>query len=267
MTGLPAVGTATAGDGALTYTPASDAGGHDNLTYRVCDLGGRCDTASVSVTATPPGGAPSAGDDTARTAEGMAVEIDVLANDSGGTDLAAAVAVGPEHGTATPTGDGSAVVYTPAGGFCGTDSFTYVAVADGAASGADAFDDEVCDAGGRSDTGRVDVTMASQPDVPVAQQDEAATDEDVAVEIDVLANDSDADDEPLVVVLDTAPAHGAVTVAGPRITYVPVGTSVPHPRRRARRRQTGRSPSSTGRAVIGGAPRRRGVHRGQCLPR
>ncbi|MGB5758851.1 MAG: cadherin-like domain-containing protein, partial [Acidimicrobiales bacterium] len=48
------LGTATpVGDGTIDYTPNPDANGVDSFDYQVCDLGGNCATATVTVTITP----------------------------------------------------------------------------------------------------------------------------------------------------------------------------------------------------------------------
>jgi ELWxxDGT repeat protein len=72
--------------------------------------------------------APIAGNDSASSEGDAAVTIDVLANDSesGGTIDTASVQIvsKPTHGDVSITSSGS-VVYTPASGFAGSDSFTY----------------------------------------------------------------------------------------------------------------------------------------------
>ena len=72
--------------------------------------------------------APIAGNDSASSEGAAAVTIDVLANDSesGGTIDTASVQIvsKPTHGDVSITSSGS-VVYTPASGFAGSDSFTY----------------------------------------------------------------------------------------------------------------------------------------------
>ena len=50
----PANGTVTNnGDGTFTYTPDTDFYGTDSFTYQVCDTGGACDTATVTIEVTP----------------------------------------------------------------------------------------------------------------------------------------------------------------------------------------------------------------------
>ncbi len=66
-------------------------------------------------------------------------------------------------------------------------------------------------------------------EVPVALDDEAETPEDTAIAIDVLANDSDADADPLTLDVLGGPANGSVSLemgdapgeGGPFFTYVP----------------------------------------------
>ena len=67
------------------------------------------------------------------------------------------------------------------------------------------------------------VTATAANGLPVAVADSAVTDEDVAVTINVLLNDSDPDGDTLAVTAVTAPAHGtAVVNPDNTITYGPV---------------------------------------------
>ena len=74
---------------------------------------------------------PIATDDSATTAEGNAIVIAVLANDSDADNdpLGITIITPPANGTAEVNGDGT-VTYTPGPGFVGTDTFGYE-VADG----------------------------------------------------------------------------------------------------------------------------------------
>jgi hypothetical protein len=56
---------------------------------------------------------------------------------------------------------------------------------------------------------------------PVANDDSAETDEDVAVAIDVVANDSDPDNDVLTITNVTEGSDGAVSYAGEIVTYTP----------------------------------------------
>lgn len=128
----------------------------------------------------------------------------VLANDSDqdGDALTATLGSVPLNGTVNLESDG-AFSYQPNAGFHGTDSFTYVA-SDGA----------------RTSTGTVTITIASVNDSPSANPDTAATNEDQAVTIDALANDSDPDQDALQITQATA-SVGSVTFDGASIAFTP----------------------------------------------
>lgn len=89
--------------------------------------------------------APVAVDDSASTNVNTAVEISVLANDSDADlDTLSVTAVSdPANGTATITGGGTTVTYTPDTDYTGADSFTYT----------------VSDGQGGTDTGTVSITV------------------------------------------------------------------------------------------------------------
>ena len=146
---------------------------------------------------------PVANDDAAATAEGVAVSIDVLANDSDadGSLVPASVTVTqvPADGTTSVNAASGEVTYTPDAGFSGTDSFRYtVEDNDGQAS----------------NEATVTVTVGAANAAPVANDDAAATAEGVAVAIDVLANDSDTDGSlvPASVTVTQFPASATVSV-------------------------------------------------------
>ena len=119
--------------------------------------------------------------------------IAVLANDrdADGDTLTVMEVSAPAHGTARLT-DAGTVEYTPEPDFHGSDRFTY-AVGDGSGLTAQAA---------------VAVTVLPVNDPPQALDDAADTPEDTPVTIAVLANDRDADGDPLTVAEVSAPAHG-----------------------------------------------------------
>ena len=151
-------------------------------------------------------------DDTATTDEDTAVVIDVLGNDSdpdAGTVLSVTAVMNVTNGTATITDAGDKVTFVPA--------------ADSNAAGT--FDYTVSDNGtpALTATGAVTVTVNPVNDHPEAQDDSAATDEDTAVQIPVLGNDSDPDGHPVTVTAVESPGDGSVTIApdGSSVTYEP----------------------------------------------
>jgi VCBS repeat-containing protein len=198
-------GSVTSNGASAIYTPNKDFNGVDTFTYTVTDGQGGTATATVTVTVAPVNDAPVAQNDSASTDEDVAVMIAVLGNDSDsdGDALAIESVTQPGHGTAVS--DGSTATYTPSKDFNGTDTFTY-AVSDGR---------------GGTATATVTVTVAPVNDAPVAQNDSASTDEDVAVMIVVLRNDSDPDGDALAIQSVSAPADGTVEILGSAVRYSP----------------------------------------------
>ena len=202
----PRRGTAAVNDGkTITYTPDQDFHGTDEFEYAASD-GDRQTNATVTVTVRPVADPPVPEDDDAETDEDTAVEINVLANDADadGDRLTVTSVARPSHGGATANADGT-VTYTPNEDFAGEDAFAYT-VTDGT------FEAEA----------RVTVTVLPVNDPPEAANDTAETDEDTAVEIDVLGNDTDVDGDELSVQSATDPEHGTVTVnRDGAVTYEP----------------------------------------------
>jgi len=189
----------------VTYTPDPNVHGVDTFTYTITDGDGAQSTAEVTVVVVAVNDPPVAEDDSDATDEDVPVTIDVLDNDSDsdGDSLSVQSIVQPTNGTVV--NNGVDVTYTPDPGFHGSDSFAYT----------------VSDGNGGSATATVTVTIASVNDGPVAQDDSDATDEDVPVTIDVLANDSDPDGDVLSVQSVTQPANGTVVSNGVDVTYTP----------------------------------------------
>lgn len=157
--------------------------------------------------APPVNRAPVANDDSASVAEDGAVDIDVLGNDTDPDldSLAVSSVTDPPHGTAT-LGAAGIVHYVP----------------DADYAGADAFDYTISDGRGGTDTGTVSVTVTPVNDPPIANPDSATTQQDTAVVITVLGNDTDIDSAALSVSSASDPPHGTVVVnADGTITYTP----------------------------------------------
>ena len=191
-------GTVTRDGDELVYKPAPGFHGTDTSTYVVSDGDGDTDTGTLTVRVGNT--APIANDDSSSTPHFTPVLVDVLANDSdlNGdalriTDVTAPVdGDGQTRGKATVV-DGK-VGYAPPEGFAGPVTFDYT-VDDGHLG---------------TDTATVTVTVDNAS--PVAVDDEAVTDTNTQVTIDVLANDSDPNGDRIRVISATDPANGSVTV-------------------------------------------------------
>ena len=116
----------------------------------------------------------------------------------------------PNHGSVTINADGTysyvpgAALQSLAQGETQTDSFTY----------------QVDDGNGGTSTATVTITINGANDAPVAVADQAATDESSSIDIDVLANDTDADSGARLSIASFA----AVSAYGAKISLNEDGT-------------------------------------------
>ena len=187
-----------AADGSYTYTPGAGAQGldvgetaQDVFTYAASD-GTASDTATLTVTVTGLNDAPVANDDTNSTDENSPVSGNALAND---TDV-----------------DGEPLTVSTPGtynGFWGTlvlaanGSYTYTpnaaaALLNNGQSVVDVFSYNASD-GTASDGATITITINGLSGVPNANDDSASTVENGSVSGNVLANDTDAENDPLTV--------------------------------------------------------------------
>ena len=191
----------------VTYTPDADFNGPDAFTFKTNDGQADSNVATVSITVNAVNDAPVANDDAATTDEDTAVTIPVLANDTdvdGDTPSVASVG-SPSNGLATLNPDGT-VTYTPSANYNGSDSFTYT----------------IGDGNGGTATATVSITVNAVNDAPVANDDAATTDEDTAVTIPVLANDTDVDGDTPSVASVGSPSNGLATLnPDGTVTYTP----------------------------------------------
>ncbi|HHC7312200.1 TPA: Ig-like domain-containing protein, partial [Vibrio campbellii] len=198
-------GTVEIVDGKLVFTPADNFNGEATISYTVSD-GELEDSAQVSVTVNPINDAPVANDDNAVTDEDMPVTIDVLTNDTdvdGDTLTIVNASVPADQGTVEIV-DGK-LVFTPADNFNGEATISYT-VSDGVLE----------------DSAEVSVTVNPVNDAPVANDDNAVTDEDTPVTIDVLPNDTDVDGDTLTIVNASVPAdQGTVEIVDGKLIFTP----------------------------------------------
>lgn len=204
----PTNGSATDnGNGTLTYTPNPNFFGTDTFTYTISDGNNGFDTATVDITVMPVNDPPVAVADSATTPEDASVMIEVLMNDFDvdGDNLTITELTQPANGVATDIGNGT-LIYTPNPNFFGNDTFIYT----------------ITDGNNGFSTAAVNIAVTPVNDPPVASPDSASTQENIAVTIDVLSNDSDVDGDKLTIIALTQPANGNATINGDgTITYTP----------------------------------------------
>jgi VCBS repeat-containing protein len=188
-------------DGSFSYTPNPQFNGTDSFTYRADNGSAAGNLATVTITVTPVNDVPIASNDAYVVMEDNSLVIGapgVLGNDNDldGTPLTAVLLSSTSNGTLSFNSDGS-FSYTPHPNFNGTDSFTYLA----------------SDGGNESNVAMVTLTVTGFNDIPVAQNDAYETIAGLtAVAPGVLANDMDADNDPLTALLVTPPLFGTVTL-------------------------------------------------------
>jgi len=195
------------GGGSYSYTPEAGYVGDDTFTYVAYSVDGGDLSDPVLVTITMTNTAPVARAGTATTHMG-AIYAGTVANsisDPENDPLTTDLATGPGHGTLTMNLDGT-YSYTPQAGYVGDDTFTYSAT-----------DGEI---GAEPVQAIVTITMTNTP--PTPDTDVAATTQGVPVVINVLANDSDPEGDPLKVSSFTYTGTGTVAInANNTLTYTP----------------------------------------------
>ncbi len=197
----------------LAFTPDANWNGVTTFSYTIEDQGEIQANAFITVTVTPVNDAPAAVNDTALTDEDVPVTITPLENDTDveGDALTITGTSGLSHGSAAIAADGQSLTFTPDAHWNGSEQFTYT----------------IQDTSGAEGSAVITVTVNAVSDPPSAAPDTAATEEDIDIGIDVLANDSDPDllmeGDDLTIHSATEPANGTVTIAmdGKSLVYAP----------------------------------------------
>ncbi|WP_274020743.1 tandem-95 repeat protein, partial [Vibrio parahaemolyticus] len=191
-------------NGIATISPTADWNGSETLTFTATDSSGESISQTVNFTVAPVADIVA---DKATVVEDTPTIIKVLGNDTfEGDDQVVSLDTnnGPANGTVSVNPDGS-VTYTPNDNYHGTDSFTYIVTS-----------------GGVSESTTVSVDVTPVNDAPVAKDDIATTQEDTAVTIDVLPNDSDVDGDKLSIESASVPKEqGTVEVVNGKLVFTP----------------------------------------------
>ncbi|HHC7350945.1 TPA: tandem-95 repeat protein, partial [Vibrio parahaemolyticus] len=191
-------------NGIATITPTADWNGSETLTFTATDPSGESVSQTVNFTVAPVADIVA---DKATVVEDTPTIIKVLGNDTfEGDDKVVSLDTnnGPANGTVSVNPDGS-VTYTPNDNYHGADSFTYIVTS-----------------GGVSESTTVNVDVTPVNDAPMAKDDIATTQEDTAVTIDVLPNDSDVDGDKLSIQSASVPeAQGKVEIVDGKLVFTP----------------------------------------------
>lgn len=225
----PNHGTITGFDpvtGSFTYTPDPDYRGADSLTFTVTDdgtAGGPALTsapATVSILVSVINLLPRANDQSVTTAEDTALAI-TLTGEDGNPEvvqtLTFAIIQQPSHGTLSgfnaATGE---VVYTPAAGYNGPDSFTFQVTDDDSAGEPGPL---------VSAPATVSITVTPVNDPPTAESRTVATAQDTPRPITLLGFDGDPEVvQTLTFAIVQGPSHGTLTGFDPatgQVIYTP----------------------------------------------
>ncbi|MCK9612517.1 MAG: Ig-like domain-containing protein [Bacteroidales bacterium] len=194
--------------GVFTYTPDLNFFGTDSMTYKLCDIDGDCDTATVYFTVAGTNDKPVAVNDTFYVDEDNVLIDNVLTNDMDAdgdtmeiTGFDVNLTAYLPGDTATMSGIGEIMVDTN-GGFV----FTPVENWNGVVPSITYY---LTDGNLQLDTANLEITVDSINDAPLTINENYITNEDTAVSGDVLAN-ADID-----IVEGTALTASTVPVSGP----------------------------------------------------
>ncbi|WP_171032350.1 tandem-95 repeat protein, partial [Polaribacter aestuariivivens] len=204
---ISGVGTYTVNaNGDVVFTPVANFNGPANIKYTIKDNEGvtSLNQATIGITITPTNDVPVAVADTNTVDEGATLTVTaangLLKNDSdvdndpltvtqitiGGTSYPAGTTVTITEGTLVVKSDGS-YTFTPAGDFNGDIPQVTYTVSDGTTT----------------TTATLDIKVNPVNDRPVANPDTNSTDEDTLLSVSsvngILKNDTDVDNDPLVV--------------------------------------------------------------------
>ncbi|WP_024701070.1 tandem-95 repeat protein, partial [Vibrio parahaemolyticus] len=191
-------------NGIATISPTADWNGSETLTFTATDPSGESISQRVDFTVAPVADIVA---DKATVVEDTSTVIKVLGNDTfegDGKVVSLDTNNGPANGTVSVNPDGS-VTYTPNDNYVGKDTFTYVVTS-----------------GGVSESTTVEVNVTPVNDAPVAKDDIATTQEDTAVTIDVLPNDTDVDGDKLSIQsASVSEAQGKVEIVEGKLVFTP----------------------------------------------
>lgn len=186
----------------LTYAPNANYYGPDSFTFNFEDGNGSSPTDGVvTINVTAVNDAPVANDQTVSIPEDTDLNIVLTAADVDSANLTYFVVDGPSNGTLTGTAPN--LTYRPNLNYNGDDSFTFKA----------------SDGEFNSEAAVVTITITAVNDAPTGSDFSVTLQEDTAKTF--MLSGSDVDGDPLIFKVVSLPLFGAITGAGPEVTYTP----------------------------------------------
>ncbi|MEX1378355.1 MAG: Ig-like domain-containing protein, partial [Eubacteriales bacterium] len=197
LAGMPSgAGTITIVDDHLHYIPDPNYEGTFTISYTCVNGNGATDTADITIYVQQIYDDPVATDHSDSMDEDGVYSYDMesLVSDvDAGTTFTFTIITNGAHGTASIDAATHELTYTPDADYNGEDTIEYMVQ-----------DNQLL-----SDTATITITINQVNDAPITNDDTASSNEDVAVTINVLANDSDIDTD---LVLNAVPSAERITV-------------------------------------------------------
>ena len=190
-----------------TYVPATNWHGSDEFLFTLMDTLGDTQVGRVLIDILPVNDPPHVADRTEFVSEDGELHVHLLSGtvDGDGDTLRVTALSTAELATVSFSEDGP-LIYLPHPDVYGTEILSF----------------EVSDSSGSRVSASLRVEILPIDDAPIAEADQAFTEEDIAVVIDVLANDNDVDGHELRVTSASGAAHGSTQVLQDgRIRYEP----------------------------------------------
>lgn len=208
-TSVAAHGSLSVFNNMISYVPTINYTGTDTFTYTISDGQSHTASATVSVSITS-NGAPVAVNDSIAVPMNEYKGFAPTLNDSDpeGNTLSIVGTTNGAHGMVASGASPLVLIYTPATGYVGADSFTYT----------------ISDGNGNTATAVVSVAVGTPNNAPVAVNDSVVVVMNTTKNISPLTNDSDADGDRITISSISSAAHGTASIAssGTRVNYTPV---------------------------------------------
>lgn len=190
----PAHGTVTVqASGAFQYQPAANFNGSDSFEFQATDPSGAAANAAVTITVTPVNDAPTIQPASFNGIQDQRISGQVTGHDVDADTLVFAVVSNPTHGTLVSFDPQGNFVYQPNAGYHGTDSFSASVTDPSNATNTAVF------------TLKVDGPPQASNDIVSVPAGNTAI-------VDVLANDTDPEGDPLTVQIVANPTVGTASV-------------------------------------------------------